>query len=142
MTTSEAADLRLYTLGEKSQRTGMFGLPLRATIIAGIAFIVAMLVLMQGGLAAGAIIAVLAIGYLAPAVLRIGNRTLYEVAQMRWQFWRAQASGATVYRAGPNSRVPGGRYRLPGSLAKTELHVGRDVAGNDFALIRDTSLNQ
>ena len=61
----EQADLRLYTLGEKSQRTGMFGLPLRATIIAGIAFIVAMLVLMQGGLGAGALIAVLAVAYLA-----------------------------------------------------------------------------
>ena len=43
----EATDLRLYTLGEKSQRTGMFGLPLRATIIAGIAFIVAMLSLIH-----------------------------------------------------------------------------------------------
>ena len=61
---------------------------------------------------------------------------------MRWQFWRAQAAGSTVYRSGPNSRVPGGRYRLPGALAKTELHVGRDVAGNDFALIRDRALNQ
>ena len=84
----EQADLRLYTLGEKSQRTGMFGLPLRATIIAGIAFIVAMLVLMQGGLGAGALIALAAVVYLAPAILRIGNRTLYEVAQMRFQFWR------------------------------------------------------
>lgn len=141
-TSGEVTDLRLYTLGEKSQRTGMFGLPLRATIIAGVALIVAMLVLMQGGLGAGALIAVLAVGYLAPTVLRIGNRTLYEVAQMRWQFWRAQRAGSTIYRSGPNSRVPGGRYRLPGALAKTELHVGRDVAGNDFALIRDRSLNQ
>src|SRR5699024_6701769 len=111
------------------------------TIIAGVAFIVAMLVLMQGGLGAGALIAVVAVGYLAPAVVRIGNRTLNEVAQMRLQFWRAQSSGATIYRSGPNSQVPGGRYRLPGALAKTELHVGRDVAGNDFALIRDRSLN-
>ena len=138
----EATELRLYTLGDKSQRTGMFGLPMRATIIAGVAFIVAMLVLMQGGLAAGASIGLLATAYLVPAVMRIGNRTLYEVAQMRWQFWRAQAAGATIYRSGPNSRVPGGRYRLPGALAKTELHVGRDVAGNDFGMIRDRSLNQ
>lgn len=138
----DVTELRLYTLGEKSQRTGMFGLPMRATIIAGVAFIVAMLVLMQGGLAAGALIALIATTYLVPAVMRIGNRTLYEVAQMRLQFWRAQASGATIYRSGPNSRVPGGRYRLPGALAKTELHVGRDVAGNDFALIRDRALNQ
>ena len=141
-TAGEANDLRLYTLGEQSQRTGMFGLPLRATIIAGVAFIVSMLVLMQGGLAAGAGIAAAAAAYLVPAVVRIGNRTLYEVAQMRLQFWRAQSSGATIYRSGPNSQVPGGRYRLPGALAKTELHVGRDVAGNDFALIRDRSLNQ
>ena len=143
MTTStDTQDLRLYTLGERSQRTGMFGLPLRATIIAGVAFIVAMLVLMQGGLGAGALIAGLAVLYLAPAVLRIGNRTLYEVAQMRFQFWQAQRKHATVYRSGPNSAVPGGKYRLPGALAKTELHVGRDVAGNDFAMIRDVSLNQ
>lgn len=138
----DSTDLLLYTLGEKSQRTGMFGLPMRATIIAGIAFIVAMLVLMQGGLGAGALIAILAVAYLVPAVMRIGNRTLYEVGQMRFQFWRAQSSGATIYRSGPNSRVPGGRYRLPGVLAKTELHVGRDVAGNDFALVRDRALNQ
>lgn len=138
----DATDLRLYTLGEESQRTGMFGLPMRATIIAGIAFIVAMLVLMQGGLGAGALIALLAVAYLVPAVMRIGNRTLYEVAQMRLQFWRAQAAGSTIYRSGPNSRVPGGRYRLPGALAKTELHVGLDVAGNDFAMIRDRALNQ
>lgn len=143
MTTSgEANDLRLYTLGERSQRTGMFGLPLRATLIAGGAFIVAMLVLMQGGLGAGALIALLAVVYLAPAILRIGNRTLYEVAQMRFQFWRAEKAGSTIYRSGPNSRIPGGRYRLPGALAKTELHVGRDVAGNDFAMIRDQALNQ
>ena len=61
---------------------------------------------------------------------------------MRFQFWRAQRKHATVYRSGPNSSVPGGKYRLPGALAKTELHVGRDVAGNDFAMIRDVSLNQ
>src|SRR5699024_2006756 len=141
-TSGEASDLRLYTLGERSQRTGMFGLPLRATLIAGGAFIVAMLVLMQGGLGPGALIALLAVAYLAPAIVRIGNRTLYEVAQMRFQFWRAEKAGSTIYRSGPNSRIPGGRYRLPGALAKTELHVGRDVAGNDFAMVRDQALNQ
>lgn len=142
MSKQDELDVRLYTLGQSSKRTGMFGLPLRATIVAGIGYIATLLVFMQSTFTTGLTVGAMTTIYLIPALLRFGNRTLYEVAQMRIQFWRAKLKGHTAYRSGPHSSVPGGRFRLPGFLARTELHVGLDMAGNWFGMIRDPGQNQ
>ena len=139
---TDRVDVRLYSLGEQSRRIGVFGLPQRAMVIAGCGLVASMAMVLKGGLLAGALTAVAVVLYLIPALLRSGHRTLYEVTQMRVQFWWNRLSGATVYRSGPSSSVPGGRYRLPGFLARTELHVGTDLGRNTFGLIRDPALNQ
>ncbi|MFL0580625.1 SCO6880 family protein [Dietzia sp. 179-F 9C3 NHS] len=141
-TTAQPEELRLYSLGGESKRTGLFGLPLRATVIAGVALAVAMMVAMTGRLLVAGLLAIGATIYLIPAIAREGNRTWYEVAQMWFQFRMAKFAGKTTYRSGPSSNVPGGRFRLPGFLARSELHVGTDMYNNQFGMIRDPALNQ
>ncbi|MDV8002844.1 SCO6880 family protein [Rhodococcus sp. IEGM 1408] len=142
MTTATQDEVRLYSLGQESKRTGLFGLPMRATVIAGGALALAMMVAMTGRLLTAGLLALAATLYLIPAIARDGNRTWYEVWQMWFQFKLAKAQGRTTYRSGPNSNIPGGRYRLPGFLARSELHVGTDMYNNEFGMIRDPALNQ
>lgn len=139
---TDHTEVRLYSLGEESQRTGLFGLPQRAMVTAGIGLVASMAMAMRGGIIPGGLTAIAVVLYLIPALLRSGHRTLYEVTQMRLQFFANKARGATVYRSGPSSGVPGGRHRLPGVLARTELHVGEDMYRNSFGMIRDPGLNQ
>jgi len=48
---------------------------------------------------------------------------------------RAELTGANLYRSGPLSHVPGGRFRLPGLAAASELSEHTDTAGRPFALL-------
>lgn len=63
------------------------------------------------------------------------QRTILHRAAARAGFARAKATGATLYRSGPLSRVPFGRHMLPGLLATTELSEHVDAYGRPFGLI-------
>lgn len=125
----------LYASGTLPRKTGFFGLSLRATISGISAIVVCLLLGMIAGMLYAAIGVLFAAIVLAPMAITIGHRSIYEWGIMRVQWWRRRASGSTVYRSGPHSRVPGGTYRLPGVLARTSLHVGTDRLGNEFGMI-------
>ncbi|WP_194838476.1 SCO6880 family protein [Nocardia sp. XZ_19_369] len=133
--TETLMDRPLYASGVHPQRTGFFGLSLRASMYGGAAMVASLFTLMTAGLLPALALASLSFLILAPMVITFGRRSLYEVMQLRIQWWSRRARGSTVYRSGPHSRVPGGRYRLPGILASTTLHHGIDRLGNDFGLI-------
>lgn len=125
----------LYASGTFPQRTGFFGLSFRASMFGGAAMVASLLTMMLAGALAAIVLAAVSFLVLAPMVITFGRRTLYEVTQLRIQWWTRRARGSTVYRSGPHSRIPGRRYRLPGILASTTLHQGTDRLGNEFGMI-------
>ncbi|WP_433717311.1 SCO6880 family protein (plasmid) [Nocardia sp. CA-084685] len=129
------ADRPLYAAGTFPQRTGFFGLSLRASMFGATAMVAALLVLMTAGLMPAVILAGLSFLVLTPMVITFGRRSLYEVAQVRVQWWSRRGRGTTVYRSGPHSRIPSGRYRLPGILTQTTLHEAVDRLGNEFGMV-------
>ena len=137
MTTTETRPVErpLYAPGTYPKKTGFFGLSLRASLFGGVGLVIVILTMMLAGILSALVLAMFFALLLAPMVIRFERRSLYEVMQLKIQWWKRRASGSTVYRSGPNSRVPGGRYRLPGIFAATTLHVGTDRLGNEFGMI-------
>lgn len=64
------------------------------------------------------------------------GRTLIERIMRRAGWANARYSGATVYRAGPVSRVPGGTTKLPGISARSKITEHVDGYGRPFALVQ------
>ncbi|MFR9753952.1 SCO6880 family protein [Nocardia sp. 004] len=135
MSTHSGFDRPLYSSGTFPQRTGFFGLSLRASMFGGAAMVATLLTMMLAGLIPALLLGGTSVLILAPMVITTRRHSLYEVIQLRLQWWRRRLSGSTVYRSGPHSHIPGGRYRLPGLLAETTLHTGTDRLGNEFAMI-------
>ncbi|MFD6401158.1 SCO6880 family protein [Nocardia sp. NPDC060249] len=135
MSAQQLIERPLYSSGTFPQRTGFFGLSLRASMFGGVAMIAALMTMMTAGFLPGICVAGVGVLVLAPMVITFGRRSLYEGIELRIQWWRRRANGSTVYRGGPHSRIPGGRYRLPGLLAATRLHEATDRLGNPFGLI-------
>lgn len=137
-----ASDIRLYSSGTLPQRSGFFGLSLKVTIIGMIGLIVALIVVVTFGLRWGLLVAAVVATLAAPVAIRIGHRSLFEWMQIRFQWRLKSMRGQNVYKAGPHSRVPGGRNRLPGLLAGTTLHESIDSNGNYFGMIRRKARNE
>lgn len=135
ITESRPVERPLYAPGTYPKKTGFFGLSLRASLFGGVGLVIVILTMMLAGILSALVLAMFFALLLAPMVIRFERRSLYEVMQLKIQWWKRRASGSTVYRSGPNSRVPGGRYRLPGIFAATTLHVGTDRLGNEFGMI-------
>lgn len=72
---------------------------------------------------------------LAPLLVRMGGRTLYQAVALRWQWSRQKRRHADLYRSGPLLATPNGTHRLPGLLAPTILYEGRDAFGRTFGMI-------
>ena len=128
-------DRPLYGSGSVPQRTGIFGLSIWASGFAAVGFLVSLIVGVTSNVLYGFALAAVFAVLIAPLVIRWGHRSMYEVMQLKIQWFKRVATGSTVYRSGPTSRIPGGRYRLPGLLASTTLHVGTDRLGNPFGMI-------
>ncbi|WP_345311103.1 SCO6880 family protein, partial [Kocuria gwangalliensis] len=64
------------------------------------------------------------------------GRTLIERIMRRAGWANARYSGATVYRAGPVSRVPGGTTKLPGISVRSKITEHVDGYGRPFALLQ------
>ena len=136
MTSTVHDEPALFSAGTRPKSTFAFGLSVKAVGYAAAGFAVSFAVLIFGGVIPGlALMAVMAV-LLVPLVVAPNGRSLYETGQfaMQW-FHRKHISRSTEYHAGPHSQIPGGRYRLPGLLATTTLHVGTDRHGNEFGMI-------
>ncbi|MCZ4645120.1 SCO6880 family protein [Rhodococcus erythropolis] len=125
----------LYGSGSVPRRTGVFGLSIWASAFAGVGFLTSLIIGAFTNVVYGFALAAVSAVLIAPLVIRWGHRSMYEVMQLKFQWYKRVATGSTVYRAGPHSRIPGGRYRLPGLFASTTLHMGTDRLGNPFGMI-------
>lgn len=135
---SDELAVPVYALGQPSRRTGLGGLSLKTTIVGGSGFFLVLLCQMMGAQKLGYfVIAPITIILALLVSVNISGRSLAQSAQMFFQDVRSRNKGENIYVAGPSSRVPGGRYRLPGSLARTELLGSVDGLQNEFGVIFD-----
>ncbi|EFQ79367.1 hypothetical protein HMPREF3155_08505 [Corynebacterium sp. HMSC06D04] len=135
---ADNVDVPVYALGQPSRRTGIGGFSMKTTIVLGAGFI-GFLVCQLGGMQKIGFLVVLPITVIIALLvsLNVGGRSVAQVSEMIFQDWRRRARGDNVYISGPSSRLAGGRYRLPGSLARTELLEGTDAVGRDFGVVFD-----
>ena len=127
-----------YALGEPARRTGLAGLSMRATVVLACGF-GAFLLFQLMGLGRYAFTVVIPLTFAVTAIIsiRVTGRSLAQYVQMMWQDYRRRSTGAHIYVSGGLSRVPGGRRRLPGLLARTETKVGFDSLGREFVAVLD-----
>lgn len=69
------------------------------------------------------------------------NMNLIERWGERMGFWNQKNKGATTYRSGVVSKIPGGRRQLPGLLAASRLYEYPDSFGDMFAILHYPSTN-
>lgn len=127
-----------YSLGRPSERTGIGGLSAATTgVIAG-GGLLFIFMAMSGKTLIGAVVVVPLTVIIAALVgIKISGRSLIENMVIAVFGVVARARGAGLYVAGPFSRVPGGRRRLPGLLARTETVSGVDGDGREFTAVVD-----
>ncbi|MCQ9334506.1 hypothetical protein NQ042_10560 [Corynebacterium phoceense] len=135
---SESLSVPVYALGQPSRRTGIGGFSMKTTIVLGAGFI-GFLACQLGGVQKIGFMVILPITVVLALLvsINVGGRSVAQGAEMMFQDWRRRVKGDNIYISGPSSRFAGGRYRLPGSLARTELLEGRDAVGRDFGVIFD-----
>ncbi len=135
MSSSSADSARTYGNWRRPRSAGMFGQSALVTYTGIGALVVALLALMFAGPYIGAAVAAAALLTLAPLVVRLGGRTVYQAVALRWQWARQKRRHADLYRSGPLSATPHGTHRLPGLLAATTLYEGQDAFGRTFGMI-------
>ena len=129
------SDYRTYGQWRKPRSTGMGGATFGTTMLG----IGAVIFLVFIGLAFGFVVAlfcgVITVIAFVPLVIERDGRSGYERAILMFQFRRALKRGEHTYSSGTFSRIPGGRYRLPGVLADTEVYEGTDANNRSFGMI-------
>lgn len=128
---------RTYGNWRKPRSAGLYGMTFETSAIVMGAIILALITVMTGGISAGIPMLIVEFIVVAPLVIKIGDESGYEKAIIMIKFLRAKFSGETTYRSGRFSRVPGGTYRLPGLLHRTELYNVPTAGLGDFALGHD-----
>lgn len=130
-----------YGAWRRPRSTGVMGATFGTTILG----IVAMVGVILAGLLLGGVVALVLGGVVAlafvPLLIERDGRSGYERALMGWQFLKARKRGEHVYSSGTFSRIPGGRYRLPGVLAESELYEGVDAQGRRFGMVHMPAKN-
>ena len=128
---------------------GNWQLPARAGIgplgVAGTAILLgglvaALVTAMVSWAAAGAVMAAVAAVTIPLAIRTADGRSGLAIAAGRASWAARRRSHRAVTVAGPLSAAPGGRYPLPGPLARTEMLEGRDAWGRPFGIIADRRL--
>lgn len=137
MSAMDSVEVPVYSLGQPSRRTGLGGFSMKTTVIGGVGFITFLLLQLLGAGKIGLI--VLGVTALIAVVISvpIGGRSLAQMIEMIIQDWRSRYKKEHIYLSGPSSRIANGHYRLPGVLARTEMHAAIDAAGRPFCAIFD-----
>ena len=127
-----------YSLGQPPQRTGLGGFSMKATLIVATGFFTFLVLQLMGLAKLGFTVVLPATAVAAVLVsVRWATRTVAEMGQIVWQDRARRRLREDEYLSGPSSRVPGGRRRLPGLLARTESMSGTDSDGQPFVAIID-----
>lgn len=124
-----------YGVWRKPRSTGLAGATFGTSML-GIAAIVVIILIglfvsFIAALGCGVIIAIAFV----PLVIEKDGRSGYERTLLMVQWRRAHKRGEHTYSSGTFSRIPGGRYRLPGVLADTEVFEGIDANNRPFGMI-------
>ncbi|WP_084536024.1 SCO6880 family protein [Nocardia yamanashiensis] len=127
---------RTYGSGHEVRRVYAFGLPRKVFIALAISVILGLVLTMLGFKIFGLVWATCSVLAGIPMSVRIMGKTGYELALLEWAWSREKKSGRNILRAGPLSHAPGGRTRLPGVGAGTEMWWGVDKYGRRFGMIR------
>lgn len=125
----------LFALGQPSKRTGLGGYSMKTTIVGGVGGLIAILLMMASMIKAAIFVFIVALIVLGVVNMRFSGRSLATALQMRAQHMKSRFDGQDVYLAGRLSRVPGGTYRLPGMLARTEMLESVDSLGKPFGVV-------
>lgn len=128
---------RTYGNWGKPRSAGLYGMTFETSAIVLGAIILALFTIMMGGLSAAIPLLIIEFFVVAPLVIKIGDETGYEKAIILFKFLRAKFNGETTYRSGRFSRVPGGTYKLPGLLHRTDLYNVPTAGLGDFAMGHD-----
>ncbi|WP_366782108.1 SCO6880 family protein [Williamsia sp.] len=122
--------------------TFAFGFTKLAAAVAATAVIAMFVVMFAVGAIQGLIVLVVSSVFVAPLAISINGRTIYEEVVSMRQWSRQKSRGQNILRAGPLSNQPGGRCRLPGVSAATEMWWSKDTMGNEFGMIRMRATSQ
>jgi hypothetical protein len=98
-------------------------------------------VLLVRGFVDALITATVVLLLLLPLVIRVADRPAWREIALRWSWWRARGTGATIYRSGPLGGA-GGSFGLPGLLAQTRVWRAQDSFGRVFALLEHQASRQ
>ncbi|MFD4356813.1 SCO6880 family protein [Nocardia sp. NPDC058518] len=125
-----------YGPGREVRRTFAYGLSRGMFYAIFVSILLGVVIALVGFRTVGIGWAVLSLVSAWPMSQRIGGKTIYEQLVLERKFRRERRSGRNVLRAGPLSHAPGGRTRLPGVAASTEMWWGIDKYGRRFGMIR------
>ncbi|HEX6446605.1 MAG TPA: SCO6880 family protein [Streptosporangiales bacterium] len=91
---------------------------------------------------AAIIVLVVGLALLTPTAIRDRyGRHLGMRLQARVAWMNGVARGQNIYQSGPLSKVPGGRFLLPGLAADTNVYEGRDGLGRPFVMLHFRKIN-
>lgn len=139
---SRAEEQRTYGSGHEVRRVYAFGLPRKIFVTLAISVVLGLVATMLGFKIFGLVWATGSVIAGVPMSVRILGKTGYELALLEWAWGRQKRSGRNILRAGPLSHAPGGRTRLPGVAAGTEMWWGTDKYGRRFGMIRMHATSQ
>src|SRR5699024_4386175 len=138
---AKAHEIRTYTIGRPPQTTGLGGLSMKVTVLIGITFMISMIFIWTNQWKMAFITAAAGAVLIGLVNLRIAGRSVASHIQLGWQRFRRNSKGENLYVSGQDSRIPGGRFSLPGVLARQELIASTDSTGHPYALIVDRASN-
>lgn len=121
---------------KRPSQAGLLGLSMKATMgLFGVAVLLVILIGVGGlwaGLKLGVPLGVVVAGF---SIKDRDGVSFFGKVGERMAWWQAKAEGRNVYRAGPASKVTGGRWRLPGIAAPLQLLEQQDHYGHPFGLL-------
>jgi hypothetical protein len=135
MMATSTVEYRTYGSWRRPRSAGVAGLTFGTTMLGIAGIVVLMLIGLLFGFGVAGIAALLAVLAFTPLVISVDGRSGYERSLIMWQFSKARRRGEHVYASGAFSRIPGGRYRLPGVLAETECYEAVDAQNRRFGMI-------
>lgn len=134
---AEKKQLRMYGGWTMPRSEGLFGLTAPVTVAF---FVWVILVVLLGGVVSWFVAGPVAIAGIIGGVLLVlkpQGRPVSEWIGLRMEFKRAKRKGLSKYLSGPFSRVPGGRYALPGVLGRLEVSEHYTGGNQPFAMLHD-----
>lgn len=139
---SQEHDVRTYTLGRPPSTTGLGGASMKVTVLMGGTFFLAIILMTMNLTALALMVGVIGAILTALVFFEFGARSVAARAQLFYQTRKQRRLGENLYVSGPDSKIPGAQFRLPGALARTELKESVDATGNEYALAIDRPNNR